>query len=324
MRRVSAEQAVNLIADHDALVKVINDTKAPFTNDDILLDARWKYHIDDLKDPFATRKVNRTRLKEKGLVKVVCRPGDAEAVVIRGKDPDLNVNPATGQAYTHTLKTALSLLPRNGRMKVYAENSFPLVGLVYNCKACDLRGERYIWADDASTSGKWWKAEVDPQAPSIGDPVSRTMQSLKGATEGRAETLPLAQVRKLQITARATPSYNEVLAGVSKDSVYAVFFSLQDCASNEVAALATRLVAQSRRKLVKTELQAEVPILHIRDDDKVVVYTDSDAGADRSKVKTSKDLATKVALHLAARQSESPDAQVLVQALLAKLDQLSP
>lgn len=323
MRSVTPDKALDLIARHEALVKVINDTKAPFTKDDILLDARWKYHIDDLKDPFATRKVNRTRLKEKGLVKVVCRPGEGQAVVIQGKEPDLGVDPNTGMAYTHTLKTALSLLPSNGRMKVFGETAFPLVGLVYDRGACDLKGERYIFTDDASTSGKWWKSEVNPNAQTIGDPVFQAKQSVQNAVNEHIGTVKLEQVRKLQLAAQTTPGYNEVLGGVSKDSVCAVFFSLQDCANDGVAALATRLIAQSRRKLVKTELQAQIPILHVRHNGDAAVYTDGEAGTDRSNVKSNNELAKQVALRLAGAQPNTPDAQMLVQALLGRLDQLA-
>lgn len=149
----------------------------------------------------------------------VCRP-----TTNRGAKGDSTgrdyYNPKTGKVTTkvvnshrgatkHTAqfskKMSASLLPSNGKMHLFKISG--KIGFLYDIDQCHLKDEKYMWTSNAYTDGRWWRTEPNYQ------PSLKRSVCLQGMRDANRKTARASKV----------PSHNEMLIGLSKNAMRAIF-----------------------------------------------------------------------------------------------------
>lgn len=162
-----------------------------------------------------------------------------------------HVNPVKGApkpGARFTKKTAVSLLPKDGRMIFFPQKNG--IVLVFNSEQCHVK--QYIFDHNVRSNDRWWLRQPDP---------AKRTTALKRSTT-------LDAIRELQRDARrrnVTPLWNEILPGLSADAVIAVAVPKDN--------LIRRLNAQYRRLLIRRELKIDVPLLIMTQQADVHEYT---------------------------------------------------
>jgi hypothetical protein len=131
-----------------------------------------------------------------------------------GWDPLLKkpVDPSTlqdvkGAQHEHTCMTSTSLLPRDGKMALFGTDYSAGVGLLFDIRLCDLKGERFVFERDAFTDNDWW---LNPTARKFqNDFPSQSINDLRINTGLEENTSELRE-------------YNEIQAGVNAKALSAI------------------------------------------------------------------------------------------------------
>jgi hypothetical protein len=58
--------------------------------------------------------------------------------------------------HAHTTMTAMTLLPRAGRMELIGNHSFAGCGVLYDLRLCDLKNEEFVFVEDAVAHHAWF------------------------------------------------------------------------------------------------------------------------------------------------------------------------
>lgn len=292
--KIDAKICQSTITSHNALGKVIYDMKAIPPAEDVFENLRWKYHIDDLADPNAWRKVQRTQnLKTKMLVwDPSANDGKGAAV----QKPQKPVEELEKRNYSHTLKTAVSLLPPTGMVSLYTEAAEIVVGLIYDIQKCQIK-DKYIFSAHARTSGKWWRTPDDESPPMFFE-LSASSQLAMSAQENKMYRATVDMLK--QLSKHGVGGYNELLVGVSKESLVGVFYSLKGKENQ----LLSRLTARARQRLVYKQLAIELPIFAIGQG--IKEYTDQEIKQDLEELAAEKSEEAKGALEILSKRAGKP------------------
>lgn len=149
---------------------------------------------------------------------------------------------------TFTKKTSTSLPPSDTRMWFFGCSSDrqpnnARVGVVFDMKACHLKGEKYTYPENACTNNRRYLAHTDLPKKQWAVGIDR----LRVINE--------KNVQQRNKGSQKISKHNEILAGLSKDALRAVF-ATQDTLFN-------RLNALEKRKIISTQLDCLVPVLVI-------------------------------------------------------------
>ena len=244
---ISAETALEIIASHNALVKVI------FSYPDI---SSWHFILGQLQDPRNNRPV---------------APDKNEA-------SDYYFNPRTGTEEPKpkgtrgsaketelTKKTPTSLLPEDGQMELYG-CADEVAGILFDLnKLLDLHDkhgkdhDKYLFPTNAFTNTRWWRAEKTYRYNSVSiDDLRLRNCSIRENDE--------------------VPKYNELLMRLSKRAFSAVF-STTDTLEGRLNALHKEYIVMSRVDIDGRPL--DLPVLIITPHNKPKVYTEQQQQADQ-------------------------------------------
>lgn len=160
----------------------------------------------------------------------------------------------------HTCMTSTSLLPRDGKMELFGTNSHTgNIGLLFDVRKCDLKGERFVFKEDACSDNNWW---FDPNAKAF-------QARFRGYTinEMRAEA-------KLEETVEGHRDYNEVKAGVNANALSAILLqpTIPSNAHSEQGLL-DRFNAIYRKIYVAGLLNRHIPIIIVDANRGIKEYT---------------------------------------------------
>ncbi|GEM_PF-2303992 len=260
MRKIGVTEVRKIVKDHNAAVKVIHDLKVTPVPSDIFENIRWNYHITDLKDPLAYRRICREKWQSTypETDKIVWDNKQKKAITKKFKGIDEGA-----PAYEWTLKTPMSLLPPTAQVNLYSEDSkFSVDGLIYDINQCDLKGERYLFSSDMKTCQKFWREPAeknDSSNPFWKPPERRLEENANEIEEGWINSL-----QKLRCLSQGN-FYNEILIGVRKDALMGIFYSTQNSGigdsvlTSDGRALKDRLTAKARQELVKKNYPSIYP-----------------------------------------------------------------
>lgn len=220
--RNAAEGALKLIAEGDAIVKIIGNH-----------DENWDFHV---KDHLINPNINRQKSKSgKGLAHRY-RWNPLTGTIYEKPLKPVGIN------YTHTKKTAVSLLPPDigdkvGQMCLFGTETILGIGLLFDGTTVDLHGCKYIFRGEAMTIQDWWKdisqAMIDTKDLDDSDPnkvkfkvpespedFGNNDHSLHSLTyQGLKDYLRTASKLKDQAI-----KYSELLVGLNKEGLRALVF----------------------------------------------------------------------------------------------------
>ena len=155
------------------------------------------------------------------------------------------------RGYGYTKKTAVTLIPRSGKIKLFYAGETNYLGLMFNLKHCYLKDEKYIWSSNAFTDHRNW----------LGRDVSR-----EGIAENRSLGLEgLKDVLRKTENDSLGPPHNELLIGLSKEALTAIVMTTYD-------SLATRLNALRFQAYVQVKLNKKLPIVCITQSNSPRIY----------------------------------------------------
>ncbi len=193
----------------------------------------------------------------------------------------------------HTKKVSTSLLPVDGRMKLY--NSKNKVGFLFDGNYCNLKDEKYFFTKDADFDIGWHHGEDDEtvlledhdgvkKEKTVGEiraPILITKTDLAGLRQHNADCRGRGEI----------PEHNEAVIGVSKESLSALF-ATRDKLWNRVEALVVKTNNQS--------ILGDIPLIIIDPKLKEPIYYTIEAQAeDVIKLLKSDSISDKLtALHI--------------------------
>ena len=222
------------------------------TDADLFQNYRWAPFIHNLSNPRLGREAMRepNDAQRDMRLRAVGEPGE-----IKGPPPGtVKIDPRSGKAsavdrqqdisenvYRYTRKTAMSLVPKSGKMAPYeSENSNATVtGLLFDVHKSDLKDEKYVFADDAETDSRWWIKDSSDSNATNAKHTTTTLDNLRNPPNGKT-------------------SYSEILAGLNLEGVAGVFY-----APGKNRADLDQLQAIARRQLLRSEMRRTVPLLEI-------------------------------------------------------------
>ncbi|MCX7120429.1 MAG: hypothetical protein NTZ67_01425 [Gammaproteobacteria bacterium] len=251
-RVVSGEQALKVIHDHNALVKIVKIVKIikiiktinpamepPFADPE----NSWGFLLSQLKDPENCRpcralpdSVDRTRYFNPQTGEWLSR----EVSLTRGQRK---------KGASFTKKTATTLVPPNGRIKLYRQTHG--VGILFDVNKCYLG--KYIFDNNIVSDEKWWIHGVKPTGQSL--PRSVSLDAIRDQQRKAEEEGVILK-------------HNEILAKLSAYAVVGIVVPEND--------LLRRLNAQYRRLILRNVLNVDVPILIMTSDTPVHKYTETE------------------------------------------------
>jgi hypothetical protein len=167
------------------------------------------------------------------------------------------VNPKRGLAkrpdWKYTKKTSATLLPTDGKITLF-KSSYQAVGIQFNIDLCNIKGEKYIWKDNALTDNRWWLADKNSsKTPSI------TLEQLR-------------QHLRDGVTTGKVPYHNEILACFAQEGFTSVF-ATEDT-------LIARLNVLRVKHWIKDKYNIDVPLLIITPTKGASIYTKKQILAD--------------------------------------------
>lgn len=229
------EYSLQLIKEQRALAKMIS---CPYGHDNNIL-----FLTRQLKDPANYRPIkalspfaDRTTIWDTKLKKWIRRELSSSDRGVAKSDK------------IHTKKTSTSLVPSHGKM-LFFEVTSPAVGFLFDIVHCDLKGEKYVWSNNAVSDAKWWiegSISYPTLMPTI--PLTDLQQELsRFARQGRV------------------PRHNEILAGLSRQALQAIFITK--------TSLLERLNAVRIRYFCKENLGLDLPILILSTTKEPEVYS---------------------------------------------------
>src|SRR3990167_5051992 len=240
IRKTAADEALQVVRDHNAFVKniaTVNPAKElPLAHPE----NSWGFLLFQLRDPENFRPpckmsldgVERTRY---------FNPKTGEWRV-------RHVNPERGQQKPDakfTKKTAVTLVPPSGRIKLYGTEHG--IGILFDSNKCRIK-DKYVFDKNIFSATRWW------------------LSGVKGTLE---RSVTLNDIRMQQIKAEQENKileWNEILPGLSADAVIGIIVPKDD--------VLRRLSAQYRRLILRNVLQIDVPILIMTPDTPVHEYTE--------------------------------------------------
>lgn len=114
----------------------------------------------------------------------------------------------------YTCMTSTTLIPRDGKVSLFGGGG---VGLLFDIRNCDLKGERFIFTQDACSDNDWWH---NPGAKNYHQNYpSQTINNLRVNA-------------KLEEAVDRPREYNEVQAGVNTKSLSAIVLQPQELLRN--------------------------------------------------------------------------------------------
>lgn len=204
----------------------------------------WKFLTDQLADPNKNRPIPRHTKIQNTQRANYWNP-------LTGKRTHRKLNPVRGApkkigdpGYGFTKKTAVTLLPRNGKIILFS-NSYDQLGLMFNLKYCHLKNEKYIWRENAASNYRNW----------LGGTVclrSIGLQALKNEL-------------RFTESAMVGPAHNELLIGLSKEALVGIVLPAAQ-------KLQSRLNALRFQAYVQKKLQVKLPIVWIQPTKNAQVY----------------------------------------------------
>lgn len=213
-------QALELITQENALVKTVSSP--------VNMDTSWTFLLNQFLDPVNSRPVK--QLNGNPDRTTVWNPLTGEQITNRKIGPRGAPKPHK----VHTKKEAVTLLPSNGKCYLYSVD-FP-VGLMFNLEKCDLKKEKYTWLGNIGSNERFWVGNKNNPKKNRSVGLQRLRQYLREC------------VSKGQI-----PKHNELLVGLAKDAISAVFAPVDD--------ICHRLNALRIQRNIKAVLGIESPLL---------------------------------------------------------------
>ncbi len=183
---VPPQEAEVLISTENAVVKIVKAIQ-------ITPDKDLNFVISQLKDPARVRPIPELPSNYTPTRRFNPRTGQQEVIPPRIR----------GQAKlhkTHTKKTSVSLIPRDGKMEFYFSDN--AIGFLFDLNQCDQKQEKYTFVTNAYTVGRWWKL---PQKAEWYNAVG------------------FDHMRQMIRNRQGTPKHNEALVGLSKEALKALF-----------------------------------------------------------------------------------------------------
>lgn len=113
------------------------------------------------------------------------------------------------QSLDHTVMTSTTLLPKDGKMRLFGASHHHAIGLLFDIRLCDLVGEHFVFDTDTYTINDWWH---NPNA-------TRYHNEFKGRTVNQ-----LIKDQSLHQKVDYIRDYNEILSGVNAAGVTAILF----------------------------------------------------------------------------------------------------
>ena len=249
-RKVTAAEAIEIVSNQHALIKNIKTTNP--AAEPMFSDSKngWGFLIRQLQYPETVRPV--ITLKKNAHRAMYFDPR-IEKEITRTIDP---VRGEFKPGTIFTKKTATSLLPPNGTMKLFSQQHG--VAILFDINRCRI-ADKYVFDKNVGTDFRWWlgdtKHERHPATP---------INDIRN------------QHRKIIQESSDTPAWNEILARLSADSIIGVGIPISARFENEqmtISALLQRLNAQYRCLILQYELNVEVPIFFISETKDIQEYS---------------------------------------------------
>src|SRR3989344_5177075 len=249
-RKVTAAEAIEIVSNQHALIKNIKTTNP--AAEPMFSDSKngWGFLIRQLQYPETVRPV--ITLKKNAHRAMYFDPR-IEKEITRTIDP---VRGEFKPGTIFTKKTATSLLPPNGTMKLFSQQHG--VAILFDINRCRI-ADKYDFNKIVGTDFRWWlvvtKHERHPDTP---------INDIRN------------QHRKIIQESSDTPAWNEILARLSADSIIGVGIPISARFENEqmtISALLQRLNAQYRCLILQYELNVEVPIFFISETKDIQEYS---------------------------------------------------
>ncbi|GEM_PF-4896155 len=241
-RVVTAQQALGIITAENAFAKNIatsNPRVEPaFDNPD----NGWGFLTRQLQDPEYYRPA---RAVPAGADRTQCYDPIQDEWSKRAPNP---VKGESKPGATFTKKTAVSLLPADGRINLYSQQHG--IVMVFDVTKCNVK--QYIFDHNVVSNARWWLGLDD--------------ENRKGYPPQRSTTLDAIRLQHRNAKMQGVvPNRNEVLPDLCADAVIAVAIPQYD--------LVRCLNAQYRRLILRRELNIDVPLLIMTTDRAVFEYT---------------------------------------------------
>ena len=255
-RAVTTTQALTIISNANAFAKnveTINPSAEPRFDDP---KNSWGFLVRQLQDPENYRPA---RSVPNGADRTTYFNPETGEWLRRYVNPTKGA-PKPGAVFTK--KTAVSLLPQDGRMNFFSQKNG--IVLVFDSAQCNVK--QYVFDHNITSNGRWWLRQPDP---------AKRVNALQRSTT-------LDAIRELHRAARRnniTPEWNEILPGLSADAVIAVAVPKNDPIR--------RLNAQYRRLLLRRELNIDVPLLIMTPEADVHEYAEAMQLEDLANAKAS-------------------------------------
>lgn len=175
--------------------------------------------------------------------------------------------------YTGTKKTAVTLLPTNGKILPYNWDVTDNVGLLFDRAETPYK-EKYVFTADALTDNKWWRRFYTPkqiQQPGFQDLLAHDVKQIQSNNGvGKNQSFDHLRVNSLAELADKINQavdfqpHNEILASLSIDGVVGVFaFNKKVDQNAEGSALYTRLKGIANKVGMKLSRGVDVPLFVI-------------------------------------------------------------
>ena len=227
-----------MIAKENAVVKVLESGRHSNC---------WKTYIEQL----ANSTINRDKwLKGQNPAdrNQYLDPRDEEWVWHERDIPADHIRGADDPEKSHIKKQSFSLLPRDGKMTLASGH----IGILGDINHFDVKEEKYIWLENASSNTKWWlKGNYDP---------------------GRKHSVSIDHLRAVNREnegKNSIPSHNELLICASKEATKALFTTK--------ATRTCRLNLLYRKKQTETGLNmSKIPALIITPNEGCKIYPQID------------------------------------------------
>ena len=199
----------------------------------------WPFLINQLADPNHNRPIPQLGPSQQAVRAKYWNPRTGVSTNPRPLNPKRGQPKKPGdRGYGFTKKTAVTLIPRNGKIHLFRADREHQLGLMFNLNHCYLKDEKYIWTANASSDSRYWLgSDWIHCRRSVG------LQGLKDSLRTKESNF-------------VGPEHNEMLIGLSAQALSSIVVTRPEL-------LATRLNALRFQSYVQWKLHKKLPIVCI-------------------------------------------------------------
>jgi hypothetical protein len=236
------QAALDLIKSHNALIKVVRDSRLDYETKKRTIDYREiDFYVDQRLDPTAHRP-SRSAYFFDDNPPLELRKMDLKSKQIHIHFPGQCRNTHHKDVvFQHTAKTSTSLLPPEPQyMQVFDDDA---IGYAWDINTCHLKQEKYVFPENAGTSGCFWF--IDYIDPGEEHPSVCSVEALRAAN-------------KEAVKCKTTIRWNELVVGLPEGCVNHIFAPID---SYEVRERAWNVMLYEKEKFT---LDKNIPVLIIQ------------------------------------------------------------